>query len=136
MASPVFGHHSDAGVDTESVVAFEGTVREFAWRNPHAYVVVETEQSGEPVEWELQMGSISGLSRRGWARNTLSPGDQVAVRVNPAVGGRPYGILRSVEKEGGLSLAAAAPAQDVTPATTTLAGKWLTDRLSVLAARG
>ena len=57
IASPVFGHHSDAGVDTESIVAFEGTVQEFAWRNPHVYVVVETEQSGEPVEWELQMGS-------------------------------------------------------------------------------
>ena len=63
MVSPTSGHHSDAGVDTESVVAFEGTVREFAWLNPHAYVVVETQQSGEAVEWELQMGSISGLIR-------------------------------------------------------------------------
>ena len=65
LASPVFGHHSDAGVDTESVVAFEGTVRELAWRNPHVYVVVETERTGEPMEWELQMGAVGGLSRRG-----------------------------------------------------------------------
>ena len=132
MVSPASGHHSDAGVDTESVVAFEGTVREFAWLNPHAYVVVETERSGEPVEWELQMGSISGLIRRGWSRSTLSSGDQVTVRVSPAEGERPYGILRSVEKDGGLSLAATAAAPDVTPVTATLAGKWLTDRLSVL----
>ena len=132
MVSPVFGHHSDAGVDTESVVAFEGTVREFAWRNPHVYVVVETDRSGKPVEWELQMGSVSGLSRRGWTRNTLSPGDRVTVRAHPAVGGRAYGILESVEKDGGLSLAATTRAPDVTPATTTLAGKWLTDRASVL----
>ena len=131
MASPVLGHHSDAGVDTESVIAFEGTVRELAWRNPHVYIVVETEQSGEPVEWELQMGAVSGLTRRGWTRDTLSPGDQVTVRASPAVGGRPYGILRSVEKEGGLALAATAPVPDVTPAATTLAGKWLTDQASV-----
>ena len=132
LASPVFGHHSDAGVDTDAVVGFEGTVTEFAWRNPHVYVVVETEQSGEPVEWELQMGSVSGLARRGWARNTLSPGDQVTVRAHPAVGGRAYGILESVEKDGGLSLGATVAAPDVTPAATSLAGKWLTDRLSVL----
>ena len=119
MALPASSHHSDAGVDTESVVAFEGTVREFAWLNPHAYVVVETERSGAPVEWELQMGSISGLIRRGWSRNTLSSGDQVTVRVSPAEGERPYGILRSVEKDGGLSLAATATAPDVTPVTAT-----------------
>ena len=132
MASPVLGHHSDAGVDTESVIAFEGTVRELAWRNPHVYIVVETEQSGEPVEWELQMGAVSGLTRRGWTRDTLSPGDQVTIRASPAVGGRPYGILRSVEKAGGLALGAAAPVPDVTPPAATLAGKWLTDRSSVL----
>ena len=132
MASPVSGHHSDAGVDTESVVGFAGTVQEFAWRNPHVYVVVETQQSGTPVEWELQMGSLNGLSRRGWTRNTLTPGDEVTVRLNPAVGGRAYGILRSVEKEGGLSLNPAAPAPDVTPPAATLAGRWLTDRQSVL----
>ena len=132
LASPVFGHHSDAGVDTESVVAIDGTVKEFAWRNPHVYVVVETEQSGEPVEWELQMGAVGGLSRRGWTRNTLSPGDQVTVRASPAMDGRPYGILRSVEKDGGLALAATTEAPDVTPAATSLAGKWLTDRASVV----
>ena len=132
VAAPVFGHHSDAGVDTESVVAIEGTVREFAWRNPHVYVVVETEQSGEPVEWELQMGAVGGLSRRGWTRNTLSPGDHVTVRASPAMDERPYGILRSVEKDGGLALAAATTAPKVTPPATSLAGKWLTDRASVV----
>jgi hypothetical protein len=132
ITSPVLGHHSDAGVDTESIVAFEGTVREFAWRNPHVYVVVEADQGGEPVEWELQMGSVNGLARRGWSRDTLSPGDEVTVRAHPAVGGRAYGILESVEKDGGLSLAATVAAPDVTPATASLAGRWLTDRLSVL----
>ena len=34
IATPVLAHHSDAGMDMESVVAFEGTVREFSWKNP------------------------------------------------------------------------------------------------------
>jgi len=129
---PVLAHHSDAGVDMESVVAFEGTVREFTWKNPHVYVIVEVEQNGEPpIAWELQMAAVTILSRRGWRRETLSPGDQVSVRANPAEDGRHYGIMQSVEKEGGLALAASAKAPDVTPSTTTLAGNWLTDRATV-----
>jgi hypothetical protein len=131
-ASPVWGHHSDAGVDMQSVVAFAGTVRELAWRNPHVYFVVETERSGKPVKWELQMGPVSVLARRGWTPKTLSPGDKVTVRVHPALGGRAYGILESVEKAGGLALTATAKAPAVTPLAKTLAGKWLTDRQSVL----
>jgi len=129
MALPVLAHHSDAGVDMEAVVAFEGTVREFTWKNPHVYVVVEVEQDGEaPIAWELQMSAVTILSRRGWTRETLSPGDHVSVRANPAEDGRRYGILQSVEKEGGLALATAVKIPDVTPSTTTLAGNWLTDR--------
>ena len=129
LSLPVFAHHSDAGVDMESVVAFEGVVREFAWKNPHVYAVVEVEQDGRaPITWELQMSSVNILSRRGWTRDTLSPGDHVAVRANPAEDGRNYGILHSVEKAGGLALAAAAKTPEVTPGTTTLAGNWLTDR--------
>ena len=128
LVSPVSGHHSDAGVNMESVVAFEGTVKEFSWRNPHVYVVVETMQSGETVNWELQMAAVTILARRGWSRDSLKPGDQIAVRANPALDGRRYGILQSVEKEGGLSLAAAANVPDGTPSTSSLAGKWLTDK--------
>ena len=79
LAAPVPAHHSDAGMDMESTITIEGTVKEFAWRNPHVYVIVETEQSGEPVDWELQMGPVHTSTRRGWTRDSLSPGDQVRV---------------------------------------------------------
>ncbi len=130
LTMPVSAHHSDAGMDMESVIAFEGTVKEFAWRNPHVYIIVETEQSGEPVDWELQLGPINVISRRGWTRDVLSPGDRVSVRANPMEGGRPYGILRSVDKEG-FSLGATVQAPEQTPPATSLAGKWLTDRSTV-----
>ena len=131
LAPPVLAHHSDAGMDMESVIAFEGTVREFVWRNPHVYAIVETEQSGEPVDWELQLGPINVISRRGWSRDALSPGDEVTIRANPMIDGRPYGILRSVEMDGGFSLGAAVQAPEVTPPAESLAGKWLTDRSTV-----
>ena len=133
LAAPVSAHHSDAGMDMESTITFDGTVKEFAWRNPHVYVIVETEQSGEPVDWELQMGPIHTSTRRGWTRDSLSPGDQVRVQANPMTDGRPYGILRSLDKEG-LSMSQGLPgliaglaAEGETPPATSLAGKWLTD---------
>ena len=59
LVLPVLAHHSDAGMDMDSVIAFEGTVKEFVWRNPHVYVIVETEQCGEPIDWEVQMGRVN-----------------------------------------------------------------------------
>ena len=40
-ATPVLGHHSDAGIDMNSNIILEGTVTEFYFRNPHAYFLVE-----------------------------------------------------------------------------------------------
>lgn len=127
-AMPVWGHHSDAGMDVDTIVAFEGTVTEFAFRNPHVYIGVETtDASGERVEWSLQMGGANGMLRRGWTRDTLRVGDQVAVRVHPAQDGRPYAGVESIDKEGGLGLTAVASAPAVPASTTTLAGKWRAD---------
>ena len=122
LSGPVSGHHSDAGMDMESVIAFEGTVKEFVWRNLHVYVIVETQRSGEPMDWELQMGPINVITRRGWSPDALSPGDRVAVRANPMEDGRPYGILRSVEGEG-FSLGAAGQAPEVSPPAASLEGR-------------
>ena len=62
-AMPVWAHHSDAGLDVDTIVAFEGTVTEFAFRNPHVYIGVETtDASGERVEWSLQMGGANGIN--------------------------------------------------------------------------
>ena len=76
LTSPVSGHHSDAALDMESVVNFEGTVTAFNWRNPHVYFTVETtDERGEQVEWTLQMASTITVSRMGWdARGIIDRG--------------------------------------------------------------
>ena len=103
LASPLSDHHSDAGMDMDSVVAFECTVTQFNWGNPHVYFTVEiAEPGGGTVEWTLQTDSTNLRTRRGWTRTTLSSGDRVVVQGNPAQDGRPYAILVSVEKEGGI----------------------------------
>ena len=57
-ALPVFGHHSDAGIDMSAVATLQGTVTEFSWRNPHVYFTMDvTDDRSETVEWQVQMGS-------------------------------------------------------------------------------
>ena len=66
LAAPASGHHSDAGLDMNSVVTIEGTVTEFGWRNPHVYINVETAaERGETTEWTLQLGSTITIMRMG-----------------------------------------------------------------------
>ena len=41
VSAPAPGHHSDAGLDMESLVTLVGTVNNFFWRNPHVYFTVD-----------------------------------------------------------------------------------------------
>lgn len=136
-ALPVSAHHSDAGIDMESIVAFDGTVADFVWRNPHVYVLVEQMGAdGEAVEWELQMGPTNVMSRRGWRRDTLQPGEQVSVRAHASLSGRPYGIIESIDKDGGLQLAEATGGAPAEATTTTLEGRWIADRSATMSYPG
>ena len=126
LALPVFAHHSDAGIDMDSVVTLQGTVTEFNWRNPHIYFTLETtDASGERIEWEVQMGSTVTSTRRGWRQDSLSPGDRVTVQIHPAQDGRPYGIFDSLERAGETVFGEPLYAPQVTASTDTLEGKWM-----------
>ncbi len=127
------GHHSEAGLDTESLLTIDGTITEYSWRNPHVYFSVETtDERGERVEWLVQTSPIISVTRRGWTSESLTIGERVFVEVHPARDGRPYGLLYSIEKENGVVLGTAArpasnlPAEPrVTATTTTLEGIWM-----------
>ena len=68
IINPVVAHHSDAGYDFDSLVAFEGTVSRYVFRNPHVMIYVENnDNSADPVEWEIETGSVPIMSRSGWA---------------------------------------------------------------------
>ncbi len=137
FAAPVLSHHSDAGLDMDSVLNFQGTVTEFNWRNPHVYFTVETtDERGEQMEWTVQMASAATVSRMGWASDSLAVGDRVAVGAYPALDGRPYAKFLSIEKSDGVALPTSfdsdtrevlLAAPEVTASTTTLEGKWMAD---------
>lgn len=83
LATSVLAHHSRANFDLESVVEVEGIVTEFSWRNPHAFVVVESADDNGGTEWTFELNSTPVLNRFGWTKDSLAVGDHVVARGNP-----------------------------------------------------
>ncbi len=80
LATSAFAHHSPARFQTDQVVAVQGTVVAFDWRNPHVYLTIEDDDG---AEWLMEANATSILRRNGWARESFSQGDVVTVRANP-----------------------------------------------------
>jgi len=79
-----YGHHSRTNFRYDTVVELAGTVTAHEYRNPHAYLMLETTtETGEVQEWLLAANSVSNLRRGGWNADTFTVGDSVVVRGNP-----------------------------------------------------
>jgi hypothetical protein len=90
-------HHSFAMFDTTKKVTLVGTVVDFQWANPHAWLDVMGSMAGEPPrQWGLEGTSPSMLARKGWTRTELKPGDKVTVVFNPVRDGALNGALSYV----------------------------------------
>ncbi len=97
-------HHSFAMFDRQAERWVEGTVTEFQWTNPHTFIQVSVEQNGRPVVWSLEGGSPNILSRNGWRRTGLRPGDKVRILIYPLRSGQPGGSYIEVHKDDGTVL--------------------------------
>lgn len=101
-ALPAYAHHSFGMFDNTREVWLEGTIREFQWTNPHAWIqVMVADEKGAEVEWSLEGGSPNILSRNGWKRTVLQPGDKVRILIYPLKSGEPGGSFLEVHKEDG-----------------------------------
>ena len=91
---PALAHHSFAMFDQTRQVSLKGTVIEFQWTNPHAFIHLEV-PAGDPLAgvWDIELNSPNNLKRQGWKSTSLKPGDKVTLVANP---------LRDVTKKGGL----------------------------------
>jgi len=95
---PAIAHHSFAIYDQENPVTRSGIVREHRWTNPHAAVILTlTNEDGTKTDWVLDQGPVNMLSRQGWTRDTLNPGDRITVEFSPLHSGQPGGLLGSWE---------------------------------------
>ena len=74
-------HHSIAGVyDSSQPVTLDAVVVEFAFVNPHPFVVVEVaDRAGQPQSWRLELDNRFELVDVGMSADTLKRGDRVTV---------------------------------------------------------
>ena len=67
--APATAHHASAPFyDSTKSVEAVGTVTRFLFRNPHSFLFLDGEgESGETIQWEIEMGTAVSMSRRGWS---------------------------------------------------------------------
>ena len=82
-AAPAHAHHSFATFDAGRQVTLQGTVKEFQWTNPHAWVILTVDRKGQAEQWAIEMSGPDGLVRQGWMPKTITPGMPVTLTVHP-----------------------------------------------------
>ena len=105
FASTVSAHHSTAEFDYSRQVTIKGTVKEVQWTNPHSYIqLMADSETGEKVQWSVEIGSPSLNINLGWRKNSVKAGDVVSMTLSPARNGKPYGTLRILTFADGRTL--------------------------------
>jgi hypothetical protein len=97
-------HHSFAAFDRERNVILTGTVKEFQWTNPHAWIQIVVPEGDGQKEWSIEAGSPNMMARQGWKSRTLQPGARIALVMHPMVSGAAVGSLVSVTLADGTVL--------------------------------
>jgi hypothetical protein len=100
-----FAHHSYAMFDRDKALSLVGTVKEFRWSNPHAWmeIYVANDKGGTDM-WGIEMNSPNNLARMGWKSTIVKPGDKVTVVIHPLRSGEKGGSFMSLTLPSGQTL--------------------------------
>ena len=109
LAASTYAHHGFVSwFDMSRSVTVKGTVTSFDWTNPHAYIYLDVkDDKGAIVKWSAELGAIAMLTRAGWKRDTLKPGDELTMTGNPAKDGKPVMHLDKIVFANGQELSSA-----------------------------
>ena len=107
-------HHSFAMFDQKKMMVLEGTVHEFQWTNPHAFIELDVTNAGAAQRWSIELNSPNNLKRQGWVRTSLRSGEKVKVRIAPLRNGKHGGLFLDLTKPDGKVLDSGLP-KDGTP---------------------
>ncbi|HEY3641961.1 MAG TPA: DUF6152 family protein [Xanthobacteraceae bacterium] len=84
LSGVALAHHSFAMFDADQRTTLSGTVKEFQWVNPHAWIfVMVPNHDGGLEQWAVEMGGPGQIARQGWTAKTLTPGMDVKLTIHP-----------------------------------------------------
>ena len=81
IGAPVVAHHAfSAEFDATKPVKLKGTITKIEWINPHAWIHLAVQgDSGEIENWMIEAGPPGALVRRGWKKDSVTPGTEILV---------------------------------------------------------
>lgn len=106
---PAMAHHSFAMFNQRETMTLQGTVVEFQWTNPHAFIELSVPGRGAARVWSIELNSPNNLRRQGWSRTSLRSGDAITLRMNPLRDGQPGGLFLDLRKADGTVLDSGLP---------------------------
>ena len=103
FTAPALGHHSFTMFDETKPTTLSGTVRDFEWTNPHAWlrVMVKDEKTGKSVLWAYELSSTARLITMGMSAKSVKAGDMVTVTFHPMRDGTRGGRFLKATLPGG-----------------------------------
>jgi hypothetical protein len=101
----VSAHHGTSPYDTTKLTTLKGTVTDFQYINPHVEIYVAVKNDAGKIEpWIGEANSPNVLSRHGWSRDIIKPGDQITVIGNRGKNGSNTLRLQKVVLSNGQEL--------------------------------
>jgi hypothetical protein len=109
LAGPAAAHHSTAMFEWgKEAPPLQGTIVAFEWTQPHVWIkfdVPNPKAEGGVDHYGIEGMSPSYLSRMGWSKRTLNPGDKVTMILYPLKDGQKGGFCAKVILPNGKVLA-------------------------------
>ena len=81
-STSLLAHHSFAvEYDPKKPVEGKGVISKVEWTNPHMRVYVDvTEPNGTVTTWNLELGAVNSVLRRGWKPADLKTGSGITFK--------------------------------------------------------
>lgn len=80
ISMPTAAHHGTAAYDIKNVVTVKATMTDFRFINPHVQLFFDVKnEKGETENWQGELTAPNKLTRAGWTKHTLKPGDSVTI---------------------------------------------------------
>jgi hypothetical protein len=88
LSTAAFAHHGTANYDTGRTVTVKGVVTGFDFVNPHVQIAWDAkDDSGTAQKWEGELTSPNRLTRVGWTKSSIKPGDTITISGYPTKSG-------------------------------------------------
>jgi hypothetical protein len=102
FVAPVWAHHGTAAYDSSKTVTVKGAITDFQFVNPHVLIFFNVkDEKGNIQGWQGELTSPNHLSRSGWTKQTLKPGDEITFSGVRAKSGAPTLWITKVVRSDG-----------------------------------